>query len=339
MVVHRWETEGTLSQLKASLDRQLILHDLRVWEVKLNLGLCSPDEKSVLTTYCKGDLNMKVEKPTRKYGCIAVEPDACKTGDQEVLDSRLENSRNRVCFLAREKAPKMVISPKTVVGVQSCISTASTKAPGLDKISVIGGGHSENCLSDNAIAVDLQHWDYVEVDTDALSVRVGGGVTLGAITTACEAHGLVVPLGDRPGVGAGLILQGGLNHMMRSFGLACDNILRVVYVSPTGRLLVEDSDDDSFKFRGAGSNFGIVLEISLRAYKVDHVQVQDTIYPEVGSSEGVRDIFSRYSEKASGLPRGSCLDAFIFWKAGTELLVATSQYHYPRAKSIEGCQR
>jgi hypothetical protein len=58
----------------------------------------------------------------------------------------------------------------------------------------------------------------------------------------------MVPLGDRPGVGIGLVLQGGINHFMRSRGLAIDNIEQLVYISPHGDLLTAETEEELWPF-------------------------------------------------------------------------------------------
>ena len=44
----------------------------------------------------------------------------------------------------------------------------------------------------------------------------------------------------------GLVLQGGLGHLARRFGLACDNILSVKFVNPIGELEEISSGDKDF---------------------------------------------------------------------------------------------
>jgi hypothetical protein len=61
----------------------------------------------------------------------------------------------------------------------------------------------------------MSKWKQVEVGRDnenAPFVVVGGGATIGEMTTAAENCGLMMALGDRPSVGIGLVLQGGINH-------------------------------------------------------------------------------------------------------------------------------
>ena len=100
------------------------------------------------------------------------------------------------------------------------------------------------------------------------------------------AAGLIVPLGSRPSVGAGLWLQGGIGHLARRHRLACDAIIGAVVVSvasgevlcvgrvpsqhqPAGAVHPDNEDDILWAIKGAGTNFGIVISAALQARTVD----------------------------------------------------------------------
>ena len=51
----------------------------------------------------------------------------------------------------------------SVVGIQACLRAASEQKYGFDSISVIGGGHSANCIGKDALVVDMSCWKKVEV--------------------------------------------------------------------------------------------------------------------------------------------------------------------------------
>lgn len=172
----------------------------------------------------------------------------------------------------------------------------------------------------------MERWKKVSVDVANHTVIAGGGATVGDITEAAEEHGLVVPLGDRPGVGMGLVLQGGINHLMRSLGLATDNIFRVRYVSPKGKVCVAETDEDLWPFRGAGSNFGIVLEIYLRAYPVEAIVAADSEY-RLGDEADDSKILTSYGDIPGELPSSSALDSFLFLGSPDHMHFATSMFN------------
>lgn len=148
----------------------------------------------------------------------------------------------------------------------------------------------------DALALDLAPgWSGVVVDASTQTVTAGGGATLGAIVAAAQAVGMAVPLGDRPGVGMGLVLQGGLGHLTGRFGLSSDNIVRCLFVSPDGVLHTAQSDEELWRIRGAGSNFGVVLEVTLRMYPLTTVVAQDTFYKLGPEEEGAVSLLQSYS--------------------------------------------
>ncbi|KAM5381671.1 hypothetical protein ACJA88_004746 [Fusarium oxysporum] len=98
--------------------------------------------------------------------------------------------------------------------VQSCVRLALANKTSL---AILGGGHSDHCLWPNVVSVEMGAFDKVYVvntpqnaDTDCWVVAEAG----------CS----------RPSVGAGFWLQGGIGHLARHYGLACDAIVGAVMV-------------------------------------------------------------------------------------------------------------
>jgi hypothetical protein len=140
---------------------------------------------------------------------------------------------------ARLHRPASIMRPTEVGHVQRCVRWALKHGVGL---AVLGGGHSGHCLWPNVVSVDMGAFDQVHIlttgedggnsgsDSGSLVVAEGGCKT-GEIIRKTMAAGLTVPLGARPSVGAGLWLQGGIGHLARLHGLACDAIVGAVVVS------------------------------------------------------------------------------------------------------------
>ena len=316
-VFHRWSNSETLATLSANLHSLNTIHNFRVFEVCLDLKCLSSRERYRLSAYSNASFADELPQSKVIQGCIAIENlSTSKT-------ATLLNVR-KISHEAQRKYPSIIVAPGSIAGIQSCVWAACYSPSGKDKISVVGGGHSPNCYSDNAIVVDMQKWNDVVVDPISRIVRVGGGATIGEITQKCEEHGLVVPLGDRPSVGMGLVLQGGINHFMRTFGLACDNILRVWYVAPSGECRTAKSSGELFPFKGAGPNFGIVTEIELRAHKLPFTLTQSTIY-EVSHSKLCQTL-SSYSDLAHEALESLSIDGFLYWSRHDKIAFATSSY-------------
>ena len=79
-------------------------------------------------------------------------------------------------------------------------------------LSVYGGGHgvTGSAVVDAGIVVDLRGMKGIQVDPDARTVRVEGGVTWGELDAATQEHGLAVTGGRVSETGvAGLALGSG----------------------------------------------------------------------------------------------------------------------------------
>lgn len=182
---------------------------------------------------------------------------------------------------ARLRRPASIIRPTEVRHVQQCVQWALKHGVGL---TVVGGGHSGHCLWPNVVSVDMGAFDQVHILTvgehggDSGSGSGSGslvvaeaGCKTGDIVRKTIAAGVTVPLGARPSVGAGLWLQGGIGHLARLHGLACDAIVGAVVVSvntgqvlcvgrvpsqhrPAGAVRPENEADLLWAMKGAGTN-------------------------------------------------------------------------------------
>lgn len=233
----------------------------------------------------------------------------------------VKNREARVC------RPAAIARPTDVGGVQACVRWALRHGVGL---TVVGGGHSGHCLRPGVVAVDMHAFDRVSVDADGPLVWAGAGCTTGDIVRAAMAAGLTVPLGARPSVGAGLVLQGGIGHLARGHGLACDAIVGAVVVSvasgevlrvgrvpsqhlPVGAVQCEEEDDLLWALRGAGTNFGIVVGLALKACASPTYAVRSWAVPlRNGSDDGRQKLHAFDKLVASVLPRTSSSDAYLY---------------------------
>ena len=130
-------------------------------------------------------------------------------------------------------------------------------------ISVKGGGHAVagHAVGEGAVMVDLSLMREVSVDPAAKSARAAGGTIWSDLDRATQAFGLATVGGivSHTGVG-GLTLGGGIGHLMRPFGLTVDNLKAIELVTPEGKQIRADADNEPELFwglRGGGGNFGI----------------------------------------------------------------------------------
>ena len=131
-------------------------------------------------------------------------------------------------------------------------------------VSVRGGGHSVAgfAVCDDGLMIDLSGMKGIRVDQASRAARAEPGVTVGEFDRETQAFGLATTGGFVPSTGiAGLTLGGGFGHLMRRFGLTCDNLLSADLVTADGQLRkvsATENEDLFWGIRGGGGNFGIV---------------------------------------------------------------------------------
>ena len=127
------------------------------------------------------------------------------------------------------------------------------------------------------------------------SQRRGGGG--GEFDEATQRFGLATTGGLVTTTGiAGFTLGGGLGYLMRSHGLACDNLLAVDVVTADGDCLVASpgtNEDLFWAVRGRRGNFGVVTTLEFPLHEVGPlVLAGPLVYP----IDQARDVLRFYRE-------------------------------------------
>jgi FAD/FMN-containing dehydrogenase len=161
-------------------------------------------------------------------------------------------------------------------------------------VAVRGGGHSASGLGvcDDGLVIDLSLLQDVQVDPGLQIARAGGGTTYGKFDAATQAHGLATTGGliSTTGLG-GLTLGGGLGWLMRSYGMACDNLTGVELVTADGTIKRASAADNAELFwgvRGGGGNFGVVTTLEYQLHKVGPVLAGMLVHPFGRAREALR---------------------------------------------------
>ena len=166
------------------------------------------------------------------------------------------------------------------------------------EIAIRGGGHNGGGLGtvDGGLVIDLSPINYVRVDPEAKTVRVGGGAIWAEVDNATHAFGLAVPTGiiSSTGVG-GLTLGGGMGHLTRKYGLTIDNLLGADMVLADGSFVTvdENSHQDLFwAIRGGGGNFGVVTSFLFRGREAS----MDYAGPMLWELEHAKEVMQWYRD-------------------------------------------
>jgi FAD/FMN-containing dehydrogenase len=227
-----------------------------------------------------------------------------------------------------DRRPAAIARVRTVDDVVEAVRFAQEH--GLP-IAVRGGGHNAAGLAvvDDALVVDLTEMNQVQVDPERRTARAGGGATWGDFDAATQAHGLATTGGaiSMTGIG-GLTLGGGLGYLMRSRGLACDNLIGATVVLADGSVIHTSETERPellWGLRGGGGNFGIVTEFEYRLYPLDGVYAGLLIHPRERAVEALgayRDLTQAAPDELTtffallNTPEGAPVAAYLLAFAG-----------------------
>src|SRR5262245_11449548 len=165
-------------------------------------------------------------------------------------------------------------------------------------VSVRGVGHNVagTAVCDGGLMIDLSRMQSVRVDPVHHTARAEGGVTWGTFDHETQAFDLATTGGI-----AGPTLGGGHGFLMRSYGLACDNLLAVDLVTADGRLLTASASEYADLFwgvRGGGGNFGIAMSFEYQLHPISPMLAGLLLYPMAKAI----DLFRLYRDLTSTAP-------------------------------------
>jgi FAD/FMN-containing dehydrogenase len=201
------------------------------------------------------------------------------------------------------KVPALVLQPTSAHDVATAVRFAYEH--GL-LLSIKGGGHNiaGTSIAERGLTLDLSHMRHITVDPDVRLAHVGPGCLLKDVDQATQEHGLATVLGFISEVGvAGLTLGGGLGYLTRRFGWTVDNLEEVEIVTADSRIRRasrEEHADLFWAIRGAGANFGVVTQFTLRLHEVG-----PTVYGGLIAwpFERAKDILKAYQAITTQAPR------------------------------------
>lgn len=190
-----------------------------------------------------------------------------------------------------DRRPRFIVQVADVADVIACVNFG--REQGL-LLSVRGGGHNVAGFgtNDDGLVIDLSQMKGIRVDPRARTVRAEGGCTWGDVDHATHAFGFATPGGVVSTTGiAGLSLGGGIGHLTRPFGLACDNLISADVVTASGELVAaseKENGDLFWALRGGGGNFGIVTSFEFRLHEVGTVLAGPVFWPLEKATEAMR---------------------------------------------------
>lgn len=168
-------------------------------------------------------------------------------------------------------SPDVLVSPTTEKEVGDTLRWAA--AEGVE-VGLRSGGHGVWTPLPGGLMIDLGAFRQVEVAEGGI-VRIGAGATWGDVADALAPHGLALSSGDNRAVGVGgNAIGAGVGWLVRSVGLAVDQLVGAQLVTADGRVVVasdQENPDLFFAIRGGGGNFGVATRLDFRAAKLANV--------------------------------------------------------------------
>jgi hypothetical protein len=215
-------------------------------------------------------------------------------------DPGYENAR-KVWNGSITRLPALIVRCAGVADVIAAVKFA--KDNGL-LVAVRGGGHSYPGLSvcDGGLVIDLSLMKGISVDPQARTVRAQAGVLLGELDRETQAFGLAVPSGIVTHTGlSGLALGGGINWLMRKYGLTIDQLLSLDLVTAEGEFVKASASENPELFwglRGGGGNFGIVTEFEFRLNPVGPIVLAGPIFWPIEEAPNVLRFYREWIAEA-----------------------------------------
>ena len=220
------------------------------------------------------------------------------TGTRDIKQGRIVSSSDpeydsrRATFNAMiDRRPVEIHLCADVAGVVAAVRRS--RELGLP-ISIRGGGHgvAGHCIGEGALVVDLGGMRNVTVDPVARTAVAQGGATWEDYDTATQRFGLASTGGTFTDTGiAGLTLGGGIGYLMGTQGFTVDTLIGVRMVTASGEIVRASEDESADLFwavRGAGSNFGIVVEFEYRLQPIGELYGGTISYPITAAREVLR---------------------------------------------------
>ncbi len=218
-------------------------------------------------------------------------------------DARYDGAR-KVWNGMIDKRPAAIVRPTGVADVIQSVNFA--REHGM-LLAIKGGGHNVagNAVCDDGMVIDLARMKGIHVDPERRSAWAQAGAVWGDLDRETQAFGLATTGGLISTTGiAGFTLGGGVGWLMRSHGLACDNLLSIELVTASGdykKASATENPDLFWAVRGGGGNFGVVTAFEYRLHPVGPTVLAGFVFHHASKA---RDLLQFYEDYTKKIPDG-----------------------------------
>ncbi|KAK3071972.1 hypothetical protein LTR53_007671 [Teratosphaeriaceae sp. CCFEE 6253] len=173
-----------------------------------------------------------------------------------------------------------IVVPATEDDLVTAIEYAQTNAL---KVILVGGAHGTFVPIDSkCLYLQMSRFNSIDLDEQASTVTFGGGVITREVIRTLGERGYYTCVPSSSAVGmAGFCLGGGSSPYNGLVGMAIDNILLIRIITADGKekeLSPSSSGEDADLFNvlcGAGFGFGVVVSITLRAWRISDLNLDE----------------------------------------------------------------
>lgn len=177
--------------------------------------------------------------------------------------------------------PKAIIAPTTPQEMQYVVGVLRQYHL---NFAVQSGGHcfEPGSLSSNII-ISLQNFNSIIPDTVNNQVYIGAGCILGTVINTLGQIDYAIPTGTCPTVGvAGLTLGGGVGLLNRTFGLTCDSVKSITFVTADASIIEVSASNEPDLFwallGGGNGSYGIALGFTFKMYPIEEVSFYELMW-------------------------------------------------------------
>ncbi|KAF4437868.1 hypothetical protein F53441_12926, partial [Fusarium austroafricanum] len=190
--------------------------------------------------------------------------------------------------------PAAIAIPTTVKHVQDAVKCGYQYGV---RVSAKGGGHSYGSFGyAGHLVLVMDAMDKVTLNKD-MSCNVQAGARLGHVASELYKFAQrAIPHGSCPGVGiAGHALHGGYGFASRTYGLTLDKFIgaTVILANGTWRYAADWEDRDlMWALRGAGSSYGIVVELDFQTIKAPDIVTPFSIELDWNKNDAIKGLMA-----------------------------------------------
>ena len=186
-----------------------------------------------------------------------------------VTPSSANYTAQRETYIADNSAvPLAIVRPQNAEDVAALVSFS--KANDIDFV-VRSGGHDLYGRSevDGALTIDMRDINFVDTNSTSKNesvAKIGGGILMFDLATKLSKYDLATAFGSIASVGyVGWSTYGGYGGFSPHYGLGVDQIIGAKIVNAGGEVV--DANPAVLKgIRGAGGNFGVIVELTIKVY-------------------------------------------------------------------------